>query len=543
MNTIRVIVVLILLQITNVQIKSQTTFSLAIDDVNSVEYGTKLEYYNNNYYIIGLGTVWDTISSTYTFRNYLTKINKSQETEDTYIIREYFKSHALMIDNDTIYLQGTDIALGEGIYIWNLYKFTLDCDSIDLYSYRSDRLPPGWYKSFVKDNYIYSIGRTNKNEQKGTEVVVLKMSKSGKFIKENRFFEYANPKYIRNFVDFTPTTDGDFVMSDIYFGVPIIFDEDTFRTSDMYISICKFDDNLDTIWTRQVHRSHNTIEDQNGRPYITGTNDGGIVLSSSLNVYDSTFHSKRKEYYKKLSDYPLLFYKYDKDGNLIWTDTLVDYKEQGHGSGPIKTVLDMKSANNGDIIGCGIYYNLYDEPKNQAWIFRYSPDGKLKWQHSYVDREYYSYYSLFYEIEEAENGDLICVGGLKTDSIGEWYNTGYTWLLRVDSNGCYTPGCELADTLTRVLTDIEDLTTEGLARRIEIYPNPASSDITVRLPEDIKWKEWSIYNVEGQKVKNGAIDRGSHTPNINIQDLDKGIHFMMVKSAEGRVGIGKFVVE
>ncbi len=523
---------------------SQTTFSLAVDQVNSVEHGVKLVDYKNNYYIVGLGTVWDSIHEDYRFRNYLSKIGKNQEVKKTVLLRQGFKSHALMIDNDTIYLQGTDSSLGSDSLIWNLYRFTIDGDSIDLHRYKDDYLPSGWIKSYVKGDYIYSAGKSaRKNDKKGTEIVILKMTKSGGFVKENRFYEFVNPEYINTWVDLTPTADGNFAMSISYYGVPFVFHGDTYTGTDGYVSICKFNDNLDTIWTRQVSKSTDGLYDLNGRPLVSDTKDGGVYLSTSFSTFDSTSHSKRKEYYLSLSPFPLLFYRYDQKGNMIWTDTLVDYNEPGHSSGPIKTILDMKTARNGDLIGCGVYYNLYDEPKNQAWIFRYSADGKLKWQHSYVDREYYAYYSIFYDIEEAENGDLICVGGLKTDSIGEWYNTHYTWLLRVDSNGCYNPGCELADTLTYVLTDIEDLTTKGLARRIEIYPNPTHGMIHVNMPEGIKWQYWAIYDINGQKVKTGKIKTQDKITITGMQAIGKGIHFLMIKAADGKVGIGKFVVE
>jgi len=188
-------------------------------------------------------------------------------------------------------------------------------------------------------------------------------------------------------------------------------------------------------------------------------------------------------------------------------------------------------------------------------IWRYSPEGKLKWQHTYVDQEYYANYSLFYDIEEAENGDIVLFGGLKTDSIGEWYNTQYSWLLRVDSNGCYTPGCELADTLTKVLTDIEDLTTTGLAKRVEIYPNPATDYITVRLPEGAAWSKWQMYDIEGRKVMKGDVDIRNQNKASQVSfeialrlqtsksKIKNGLYFLMLKGEDGKIAIGKFVVE
>lgn len=536
MKIIKTIITFILIFIHLSFLYSQTTFSKVIDGVNGNEYGIELEYYRGDYFTVSKGVIIDTVlnkSNTHDFLlvndSLLNRINKFK-------IRHYFKSHQLLIENDTLYLQGTDHSEHILKSKWNMYKFSIDGDSLDLLEYNDFDSRVGWYKTFIKNNYIYSGGKDEKNSLGGAEILILKMDKRGNFIRENRFFEFANPEYLNVFGDLTLTVDGNLALSNAYFGVPF----DIFT----HIGVCKFDENLDTIWTKYFHKSRDGLFFNEKHPKITSTLDSGLIIGTAMNINDSIDGFYSKEYYEDMVEAPLLFYKLDKDGNIEWTDTIFDYREPGKGAGPMKVILNMITASNGDIIGVGEYSNLYDDPEKQAWVFRYSPDGKLKWQHTYIDREYTTESSLFFDVREAENGDIICFGGLKTDSIGEWYNTQYSWLLRVDSNGCYTPGCALADTLTKVLTDIEDLTKDGLARRIEIYPNPANDYINVSLPEGMMWKQWSIYNFNGQKVMNGHIDMKLQTLIIEgIEELQSGIHFVLLKDNKGKRGIGKFVVE
>ena len=44
----------------------------------------------------------------------------------------------------------------------------------------------------------------------------------------------------------------------------------------------------------------------------------------------------------------------------------------------------------------------------------------------------------FFGFRIAENGDLVCTGELDEEK-GEWNNSAYSWPLRLDSMGCYTP--------------------------------------------------------------------------------------------------------
>ena len=75
----------------------------------------------------------------------------------------------------------------------------------------------------------------------------------------------------------------------------------------------------------------------------------------------------------------------------------------------------------------------------------------------------------------------------------------------------------------------------------QLYPNPASSSITLDVAYDARWvgKSVQIANVQGQVVMTVVIN--SKYQQINISNLKPGIYFMMAKKDDGATIKEKFV--
>lgn len=542
MNVNKIVVILLLIFKINLILISQTTFSIAVDAVNSIEYGIELVYIDNDYYVVGKGNIKDTLFQTFTNHDYLSILDTSQIIKNTSIMSHFFTTHYLSSYNDTLYLFGSDQR--EEFIKWNVYKFKTNGDSLDLLVYdKFETNNVGGFSMEVIGDYIYLAGTIYKNSE--ADVLIVKMDKYGNIIKENNFIEFANPKYSNVLRDMCTTKDNNFAFVNFYSGVPFLQDTN-FTTSNDYVSVCKFDQNLDTIWTKEILETGDNNITINGFPHVIGTPDSGIVVSTAMDIIDSIIHIP---YYRYYHEFPLIFFKFNKEGIMEWSDTMYEYKVDTSvllGVGPIKTIYKLFGTKNGDIIAAGKVNNIVDEPNTKAWMCRYDTKGNIKWQHTYNDIEYFADYAFLIDVEEAENGDIICVGGLQTE-IGDKYNTDYTWLLRVDSNGCYSPGCLLGDTITAVLTKIEEVAPDiELPRVIKIYPNPTSEFINIELPKDIKWKKWSIHNIEGEKIKSGDFIEHSNILkkiNIDVSSITPSIYFLLTKDENGKVGIGKFIVE
>ena len=70
-------------------------------------------------------------------------------------------------------------------------------------------------------------------------------------------------------------------------------------------------------------------------------------------------------------------------------------------------------------------------------------------------------------------------------------------------------------------------------KAFEVYPNPASSVVNVKLNEGIKWIE--IYSLDGKRLIT-SVEK-----NINIADLPSGIYLIKVTDNRDKIGIKKFM--
>ena len=172
-------------------------------------------------------------------------------------------------------------------------------------------------------------------------------------------------------------------------------------------------------------------------------------------------------------------------------------------------------------------------------LTKYNNAGDTIWTHKYQHPVFDTNNVSFEikDIEELDNGDIVVMGDISKPG-----DRNKIWLFKVNEYGCYS-----ADSCNEIVVGTKDFIDIGKeALRVNIYPNPASSEITVELPIDIKWKSWTIHDLKGRKVKSGSFNSGLklQTSNIKVTDIQpSGVYLLRVKDDKGRVGIGKFVVE
>jgi hypothetical protein len=80
-------------------------------------------------------------------------------------------------------------------------------------------------------------------------------------------------------------------------------------------------------------------------------------------------------------------------------------------------------------------------------------------------------------------------------------------------------------------------------REVLVYPNPASGQVTVELPEPLSSKgEWVLYNGVGQQVFHRGIDRGTTRLDATLHDLPQGLYFWEMWEGGKRSGSGKLIL-
>jgi len=527
------ILIIILFFISSVSIGiSQTTYSRVYDMENGNEFGMEIRHYNGNIYIYGKGINYD--SNKYSHgHEYLSVIDSvTLKMKKIFFFREYYFSnlgHVMEFVDDTIYTLGRDSYLP---YKWNVYKFSMNVDSLGIKVYGPFDKEKTRAKALVYQNgYFYISGVTYK---RNANLEFLKTDKKGKIVKQSKLEEFAIPEEHNFYGDFIKTADGNFIVNSGY--------NNEAQYHQTYSSnLCKIDTGFNIIWQKIMYRGASGTMFGNYTAKLEPSLDSGFYASVIVPFADSMFAKKFAD--RRIADWPVLIYKYDKDGSVEWSDTMFNFRYEDW-THPRRKIEHLKTLKNGDLLGCGYIEEPVYKPVTsyRGWLFRYSKEGKLKWQH------YYQYNgqdtTKINDVVECGNGDLLCVGEIKWKNESDLRNKYRTWLLRVDSNGCYIPGCNL-DTLTAIFTSLAEVECPAVINVLNLYPNPVSDILNVEIPENYARKEkisWEIYDMNGKLIKKGIQAYGFEDLVITgLSGFDFGIYYLVLKSKKQLIGVGKFM--
>ncbi len=200
----------------------------------------------------------------------------------------------------------------------------------------------------------------------------------------------------------------------------------------------------------------------------------------------------------------------DASGQKIWETSWSDLS--------VRYINSLKTAANGDIIGCGAFGYGWQGEQAKGWIFRLNPSGEKLWERFYTDSLQRPWSPLYlYDITEMPDGRLAAAGTvLDTISGGQPVNFNLA-LLVVDSAGCLQPGCGGS---LQLVTAVNTPSTPFSVRaaRLQVYPNPATESLTLQLSENqedrVGW--FSVYDMLGrlilrQPATSGKIRLDIHT--------------------------------
>ncbi|QQS29492.1 MAG: T9SS type A sorting domain-containing protein [Sphingobacteriales bacterium] len=214
----------------------------------------------------------------------------------------------------------------------------------------------------------------------------------------------------------------------------------------------------------------------------------------------------------------------DTAGNMLW---------QHYFTAPyIKQIYRLRKTSNGDIIGCGglNYAGQYDG----GWMFRISAAGELLWQREYVHHlpGYGNNAGIaFMDLTETPDGGIAATGPvIQRNENGQLEID--IWLVKTDADGCMEPGCN-----NGLIWLSADEAAEGVwigreLNALHVYPNPASSQITVRLPNNAVAytpAQIDVYNIHGQRVHSHPLLPGQRVAQIDLPTLPEGIYIVHLK--------------
>ncbi len=231
--------------------------------------------------------------------------------------------------------------------------------------------------------------------------------------------------------------------------------------------------------------------------------------------------------------YPF-FYVFDNEGNEVRTNLLdqaIDFRY----------IDRVKPSADGGVIGVGVFQErprISGEVEFRGYIFRLDDQGDLLWEKTYwdishipEDRDHASNY--FMDVVELPDGRIVAGGG-RRDTVGPGVLNSNGWLVMLDEHGeCPSEeGCEHLEIRDLTVTSTTDIEVSVDIPVIEVFPNPASVEVFVRIPE---FTEGSIqiYNIHGQLVHNELSVR--HQTQIDIGHWHKGLYIVHFRSSDGRL--------
>jgi hypothetical protein len=203
------------------------------------------------------------------------------------------------------------------------------------------------------------------------------------------------------------------------------------------------------------------VKSQNNQ-YIIGT----TIADSMATPYDA---------YRKIN-----IMKMDSGGNIIWS--------QKYGPSTRENMLTSIEVNeDGSIISCG--QQIFAPYGYFGWLLKINHNGDSIWMRYYDHLSYIGSYHFLNDFKPASDGGYIACGDLLP--IPPDTGNRDIWLLKMDSIGCDTPGCDTTVFIRNLLLKEDN--------PCVIYPNPVT-DISTLEYLGIPGEEalLSVYDCQGR---------------------------------------------
>jgi len=225
---------------------------------------------------------------------------------------------------------------------------------------------------------------------------------------------------------------------------------------DQRVSIAKFSSTGVMEWETSLPYSGDW---DSGWSKIADHPDGGYVGTWP---FDSTI------FYKAIV--PNVVYKLKPDGELEWERIVWDRQF---------TLYDVFATQDGGVLGCGIAEHWpwaedsvphYRVP----YVVKLDANGNEIWDRKIIDTIGGSDRIRLYAGVELSNGDIVFTGGSRDPNFGTPDDPfpGNIYAIKLDSNGCFYPGCGEWQNVSVPTTSVKTIEKEHA--EVRLFPNPAS---------------------------------------------------------------------
>ena len=159
-----------------------------------------------------------------------------------------------------------------------------------------------------------------------------------------------------------------------------------------------------------------------------------------------------------------------------------------------------------------------DQWARTGWIIRLNNDGSLKWKKGYqYIRATLAESSIhtFYDIAELPCGDIVAVGESDIGNVHlPYYEQG--WMIRVDSNGCLIPHCDMPNAISEV---------EGNKISWKVSPNPFNKELYIYF-DGTEGSQYSMQltDIQGRIIEGIKTLRNNTTYTLSTDNLESGLY-------------------
>lgn len=273
--------------------------------------------------------------------------------------------------------------------------------------------------------------------------------------------------------------------------------------------LTKFDADMNVQWQRCYGgNNHDAISG------IRELDDGYVFVGGSESTNMPGHHG----------DVDVWVVRIDFDGNMIWQKVYGGTRfEAGHNI--FKTddggfiVAGNTQSNNGDVSG-----NHSNEHYTDIWIFKINSDGELLWQQCFggIGRE-----EIYKGVVRKSDNNFVIAG---VTNFGPSYDV-----------GCTPYGGNVVDrdfwVFEILLNDtVNAINTPANARGIKTYPNPATTEFWLQLPENMPFAQTQIELFSSTGMLLYKAQPASQFHKIVTADLPKGLYLLRLWAGKQRFG-------
>ena len=215
--------------------------------------------------------------------------------------------------------------------------------------------------------------------------------------------------------------------------------------------------------------------------------------------------------------------KVSEDGTILWD------KKYGDSKVKYNHLRNIRCLDDGNIIACGDRTN--DPPHRSGWMMKLASNGDSLWfrYHDLIHGQ--NSLNYLYDFVHTEDEDFIACGYVIPIAPDTGYND--AWIIRLDSFGCDTPGCQTVN-----IVEVPDNSYNSL----KIFPNPANTEIQIDLPIlPNVGSSLLIYDLFGRKQDEVYIPRNQYQARIDISQYSPGVYIAVLKDENKILGRGKFI--